>query len=726
MVTNDGFPTIPVFLPPRIAKSLDGILRQKLTIIEAGTGFGKTTLLSRWTEERRIHCMWYSVDQLGINSVESDLAELLARIGREVDCERLLLVFDNLQGISDEGEIMRVIASIISDWPGQIVLCTRQTPILPGLSRLWAGDKVLRLDEAVLAFKCEEISAVMMREYGIILSQEQVEWLLHETEGWPLAIHLAGRTTAASGGIWNPETVTKVWRERLFPYLQTEIMAELSPEKQAFLLTLAVPEDFSGEVFGPLLGLSVFRDNLEWSVRNHVFLINLTEDTWRFHRLFKDFLQSKLEKSPKLYQDLNLSVGRRYLSMGREEAAIPCLARADAYDEAGQVLEGLVPILLADNRLETVEWLLSILPGHGDRFMSNALLVFGEALANIGKGAEALPWLKRASLGFGQSGDDLGITRSLCAMGVVYAALGLKEEAEAVYRQAEREELADEKNRGVVISYIDHYLKMFTPLRVDVPKLNLKCLGSFQIYRGQEPLDHRSWRRRKALLVLKYLATHPAHKAFKEQLLDLFWPNDDPEKASNSYYVTIHSLRRELSAGLSEAVDYLEVERGAVALAPGLLAGVDVDEFSFMYQEGLRFWTVNTDQAAQCFSSAANLYRGNLLAEDPYEEWLFPLRDQLKSQYLACLTHLARYAAENEELESALELWNELILHDGTNELAAREAMGLLGRMGRWSEVLQCYRRLCDRLMAELDIMPENETQKLYRMLVREEKSRSL
>ncbi len=183
--------------------------------------------------------------------------------------------------------------------------------------------------------------------------------------------------------------------------------------------------------------------------------------------------------------------------------------------------------------------------------------------------------------------------------------------------------------------------------------MRLQCFGSFELFRGEERLNYSKWRR-KALLVLKYLTVQPAHKAAKEQLLDLFWPDESPAKASNSYYVTLHSLRQGLAAGLPEAVNYLKVERGAVALVPELLAGVDVEEFTFMVQEGCRLWPLDPAQAVQCFQSATNLYHGDLLDEDLYEEWLFPLRDQLRSQYLESLAYMAGHAAANGELENGL------------------------------------------------------------------------
>jgi len=707
------------FLPPRIAKALDRALYKKVTIIEAGAGYGKTTLLTQWIEERKIPCQRYANGHFPDLPWANDDQSNQSRLTNEFGSKPFLLVFDNWHTTESNRHFLGMIDYLAQTTPPHvhIILCTRVTPSLPSLARLEAQDAILRIDEGVIAFKLEEISSFIARASGVILSLEQIEWLERETEGWPLALHLAGSTIANALRL-DTEEVTKVLREKGFPYFEAEVLEGLPAEIQEFLFTLAVPSEISIEIISPLLGLDNYLKNLKWVTQNHAFLFHIA-DTWRYHPLFQAFLRSKIEQTIPFYQDLTLRIGNLYLNMGRPIEAIPYLVRATAYPEAGRVLEELISALPREHWLETLERLLSLFPEEADKHLTKALLTFGEELAEAGRGNDALSWLRRASHGFGQLGDDLGITRSLCAMGTVYAAMGLIEEAEAIYSQAKREVPSDEKSRAIVLAYLTRYEQLVTCAQENsiVPKLHLQCFGSFELSRGREPITYSKWRR-KALQVLKYLAVQPVHKAAKEQLLDLFWTDESPAKASNSYYVTLHSLRQGLTAGLSETVNYLKVERGAVSLVPELLAKVDIEEFTYQVHEGHRLWTISPAQAVQCFQSATDLYHGDLLNEDLYDEWLFPLRDQLKSQYLESLTYMAGHAAVNGELEYALKLLNEVIRRDATNEHVTREAMGLMGRLGRRSEALQCYQRLCRLLREELDTGPEPETLRLYKTLL--------
>lgn len=694
-------------------------LCKKVTIIEAGAGYGKTTLLSQWIEERKIPCHWYAHDKFPDMPWRNVDPSSHNRLMNDFGSNPFLLVFDNWHLAAGDRDMPKILDYFTLNSPPyvHIILCTRVTPLLPGLDRLEAENAIFRIDEGILTFKPEEISSFIARGSGVILSLEQIEWLAHETEGWPLALYFAGRTLAKSLR-WDPGAVKQVWLEKIFPFFQAEVLEGLPAEIEEFLLTLAIPPKISLEIFSPLLGLDKYHKYLSWVTQNHIFLFHIA-DTWRYHPLFQAFLRSKIEQNIPFFQDLTLRIGNLYLNLNRPIEAIPYLVRATAYPEAGWVLEELISALPKEQWLETLEKLLSLFPGEADKHLPKALLTFGEGLAKSGRGNDALSWLRRASLGFGQLGDDLGITRSLCAMGTVYTTMGLTEEAEAIYRQAKREILSDEKNRAVVLTYLTHYEQLVTYARENsiVPKLHLQCFGAFELHRGKQPLIYSKWRQ-KALQILKYLAVQPVHKAAKEQLLDLFWPNESPLKASNSYYVTLHSLRQGLAAGLPETINYLKVERGAVSLVPELLAKPDIKDFTDKVQEGHRLWSISPAQAFQCFQSATDLYHGDLLDGDLYEEWLFPLRDQLKSQYLESLTYMAGHATINGELEYALKLLNQSICRDATNEQVVRDAMKLMDCLGRRSEALQSYQQLCRQLRKELNTEPEPETLRLYNTLL--------
>ena len=554
--------------------------------------------------------------------------------------------------------------------------------LLPDKLTLLEVEAGYVITEEHLILKPEEISTFIARTTGLILSFEQIQWISTETEGWLPALLWVEECISKEASLlserWNPEKITHLLREKSFSYFGKKFFEMIPPKGQEALLTLALPPDITSEIFVPIFGQQSFQEIMDWAAQSHLLLTQTTPTTWRFHPLFQDFLHFTAKENIPHYRELCLRIAHLYLDLHRPLEA---------------------------------EQLLSLLPLEGDPDTPLVYVFFslGEAFARSNHQEKALPWFRRASLRFGHIGDSQGITRSLSAMGSLYLELGKKEEAEALYHQIKQGIFPDDVNQTFLHTYLSQYL----------PKLHLQCLGNFELFRGKERIDWSKWQRRKALSLLQYLALQPSHRATKEQLLELFWPEESPEKASNSYYVTLHALRRALSSGLSEKIPYLEVERGSIYLVPESLASIDVEEFLRLSQEGRRLWSVNPAEAVKQLHSAKKMYHGHLLEENRYDEWLFPLREKLINQYLDVLTHLALGYSHQEEADKALELWREILGHDPTNEYATREAMLLLSRLERRTEALSIYRKLVHLLREELDTAPEPQTQELYLILLK-------
>lgn len=526
-----------------------------------------------------------------------------------------------------------------------------------------------------MSLQPDEISTFIARTTGLILSFEQIQWLSTETEGWLPALlwveeYIRGEHSPRIDQ-WSPEKITQHLHERSFFFFHQLFHEKVSSQEQEALLSLALPLEIKAEVFIALFGQRSFEEIMDWAVQSPFLLSQTSPTTWRFHRLSLDFLRDTAKESIPHHEALCFRI------------AEICLDK-DYPLEAEQLLSHL----------------------HSEEYpqLPPVLFSLGKAFVRSGHKEKALTWFRRASLGFGQLNDSQGITHSLSAMGSIYLELGKKEEAEALYLQIRQEIPTDEWNRTFILTYLSQSL----------PKLHIRCLGDFELYRGEERIDWQKWQRRKALSILQYLALQPSHRATKEQLLELFWPDETPEKASNSYYVTIHTLRRALSAGLSEEIPYLRVERGSVYLVPELLASLDVEEFTKIILEGRRLWSENQTEAILCFSKAQKLYRGNLLEGSRYDEWLFPLREMLINQYHEVLTNLALHYTRHEEMDNALNLWKELLQLDPMNEYATREAMLLLTRLERRTEALSIHQKLVRLLREELATVPEPQTQELY------------
>ena len=91
-------------------------------------------------------------------------------------------------------------------------------------------------------------------------------------------------------------------------------------------------------------------------------------------------------------------------------------------------------------------------------------------------------------------------------------------------------------------------------------------------------------------------------------------------------------------------------------LCPGGSLWVDVEVF----EEAALTARRSRDPAA--YRAAIDLYAGDLLPEDRYEEWAEGRRENLRQLYLALLIELAGLYEERDEYEEAIEVLRKAIL----------------------------------------------------------------
>ncbi|HEX5915697.1 MAG TPA: BTAD domain-containing putative transcriptional regulator, partial [Rubrobacter sp.] len=116
------------------------------------------------------------------------------------------------------------------------------------------------------------------------------------------------------------------------------------------------------------------------------------------------------------------------------------------------------------------------------------------------------------------------------------------------------------------------------------------------------------------------------------------------------------------------------------------------------------------------YRAAIELYPGELLPEDRYEEWAESRRQELRQIFLSLLVELAGLYEERGaegELASAVQALQRVLLEEPTNEEAHAGLMRLYASSGRSGEALRQYERLSEALSSELGAEPSASTHAL-------------
>ena len=106
---------------------------------------------------------------------------------------------------------------------------------------------------------------------------------------------------------------------------------------------------------------------------------------------------------------------------------------------------------------------------------------------------------------------------------------------------------------------------------------------------------------------------------------------------------------------------YIIQKAGLVSLDP-VLVTLDVDEFLALSIRAAENEKNNElERALELYDSAAELYKGDYFAEEPYLEWILRKRDLLRAKYIEVLEGKARLHEELDQIQKAVETWQRIL-----------------------------------------------------------------
>jgi DNA-binding SARP family transcriptional activator/TolB-like protein len=245
-------------------------------------------------------------------------------------------------------------------------------------------------------------------------------------------------------------------------------------------------------------------------------------------------------------------------------------------------------------------------------------------------------------------------------------------------------------------------------------KLELRLLGPVTILIDGVLVEERQWTRRKARALLKLLALAPQHQLHREQLIEDLWPEQEPELAANNLNKIIHAARRALEPDLKSGSDsrfILTHDQHVLLRAPGDL-WIDVEEFERRAAAALK------SKIASEYEAALELYAGELLPEDRYEDWAAARRERLSRLANRLLAESAQLYESAGQFQQSIERFQQLVALHPSNEDAHRHLMRLYAVSGSRHEALAQYQQCQAALRKELDAEPEPQTIALYEQIV--------
>jgi DNA-binding SARP family transcriptional activator/Tfp pilus assembly protein PilF len=236
--------------------------------------------------------------------------------------------------------------------------------------------------------------------------------------------------------------------------------------------------------------------------------------------------------------------------------------------------------------------------------------------------------------------------------------------------------------------------------------LRIYLLGPFEVYCKGKMLTDRQWRSQQSRAILKILVVHHGRVVTSDKLIETLWPGEHPETARSHLHVRISQLRRNLDA--DDVSAYIRTVEGGYTFKPKIDDWwLDIREFESLAQTGrLSQENGDSNEAITAYEAARSLYRGDLLEEDLYEDWIFAEREQLRERFLTLLTELSECYAQQGRYRRAIARCHQVLAIDPCREVTYVRLMLYHYYAGERTQSLRVFQQCRQILADELDVEP--------------------
>ena len=345
---------------------------QRLTVVAAPAGYGKTTLLGTWSEAQAAlsSVAWLTIDEGDNDAVVlwSHVLEALRGVCRDLDtlakpevvgAARIVdVVLPRLvNALTEQGDVTLIlddfhrlssgvardsISWLIDHAPStfRLILLSRTDPAIP-LGALRAHGELLELRADELAFTADEADALLNGHLGLGLAREDVDSLVARTEGWPAGLYLVALSLH---GAEDPHAFVRRFggeNRLVVDFLVDEVLDAHEPAMQALMLRSSILERLCSPLCDALLEHGGTSEALASLSHTNLFLVPLDDrgEWYRFHHLFAQLLRVELEhREPGMAPTLHRRAYAWHRDHGSVDEAIQHAVEAGAFAEAGELI----------------------------------------------------------------------------------------------------------------------------------------------------------------------------------------------------------------------------------------------------------------------------------------------------------------------------------------------------------------------------------------------------
>ncbi len=379
----------------------------KIVIIEAQAGQGKSTLAYQYITHHDIPHIWYQIGREDSDPVllltallsscmkkypdfQSPQLDTILKEGEvgPLDITRcanillndldqylqddLLLVFDDLHLIENATLTNSLFAHLLDTAPPRLrfILISRQ-PIAIKCKSLRNRANTAYFSTADLALNSYEIESLLNNIFNWSINVGEAEQIQKITNGWVMGIIMAAHPKTGKHDVSGEQRTLAsfsnlVSHEDMLEYFQEEIFTHIPAKLHHPFLKLSFLDEIDSELSALITGVSNIEETLSELAKENLFIYRLddTHRIFRFHHLYQEFLQQRAHQDlPAMEIDaIYERAATYYLEKDMKVKALTCYCLGKKFQMMDHLMQKEGLHLLAQNRTVTLLGLLRSIP----------------------------------------------------------------------------------------------------------------------------------------------------------------------------------------------------------------------------------------------------------------------------------------------------------------------------------------------------------------------------
>ncbi|HKT38131.1 MAG TPA: hypothetical protein VJR48_07140, partial [Ktedonobacterales bacterium] len=448
----------------RAIDRMDHVLAYPLTIINAPSGYGKTTLVAAWAGETSARVAWLLLDEndndptrfsthllaaldrvvpdLGllaggmryVKNAQAHLADvsLISRLINVLTSteDNIVLVLDDYHTISpDNAVIHTAVKYFVEHLPPRIhVILLTRTCVPLSIARMRVAGRLFELQIEDMRFTGDEARTFLERKTGEELSPEACARIHRRTEGWVAGLQLAA--FALEDRHIPAESVADLLSENrnVVDFIADEVLKRLPHTVSENVLWMAALDQFSVALCDALPGIVDSQTTLETLERENAFLVPVDDAPgwYRFHRLFREVLWKRLQRMHKEgLAELYCQASSWYEAHGMTRDAVHNALHANDEHAVVRVVRDLANRVFESGSsppdLQALAQCLDLLPADVLQRHPQLSLIQAQMFVQSGDLGEAEEWLEAADLLLSSQGQGMMADGETVEMGELAA-----------------------------------------------------------------------------------------------------------------------------------------------------------------------------------------------------------------------------------------------------------------------------------------------------------------